>query len=323
MYSNLKGKKGILYAVCRATTIYALEISRKPLDKIAHIKLINDIGFSYSEELNLPAPLYPNPYIYGPLPIDVNRWRYEDNYLIMKEKTIDIPDANGLRAEILEECEETLGRSRLNLIRELVRRIAILRGKRFSAWILFRGEWETTYVSLGEIQIEEFILRRSKNRLNWVINPKFLEYVSQRRTTRKIKVGNIIEFSSGDSTIHSEKLEAIKICDRELNGMIKEKKVIFKRNEGWRFRINKIYKKRGLELYSLDGKVLYIGRIVHRRNKWFIVDTYYTTRECDYVPIEPFEGIENIHSPCIAVIGKIKVENGELSVFPIGILKLL
>jgi len=59
------------------------------------------------------------------------------------------------------------------------------------------------------------------------------------------------------------------------------------------------------------------------QGEWFFVDTYYTREASDYILVDPFEGINKIISPAVALLGRISSKNKEVKIFPIGVLKLL
>jgi hypothetical protein len=105
--------------------------------------------------------------------------------------------------------------------------------------------------------------------------------------------------------------------------MLKEKRKIFQNDQGWRFRINKLSIRSKINIGEFIGLVLYIGKFALTQDAWFFTDTYYTRETFDYVLVEPFDEINRITSPVVALLGRITTENREIKIFPMGILKLL
>jgi len=329
------------FAFCRTVNIFATEISNAPLEIISNMKLLNDLGFKSYREFGLPSPIYPNIHRYGPYSIDTERWRYSDPVLVTEGKYLTIP--NGFKNKILEESEKILGKDVVNLISEKIKAKVVCYGSNFSAWRWsFKQKWvekwskwegennsfmvyEKKKNSLGDIQIEEFVTQRSINTENWILNPKFIEELELRERSESFEFNLPLfgSYSTAEVIVPSKELEAKKLCSKILCRMLREKKELFKNNQAWRFRINKMNVKKRINLYDLRGLTLYIGNFVSLQGKLFFVDTYYTREESDYVLVEPFEGINNITSPVVALLGKIFYENEEVKIFPMGILKLL
>jgi hypothetical protein len=332
----------IFFAFCRTVNIFATEINNAPLEIIGNMKLLNDLGFKSYREFRLPSPIYPNIHRFGPYSIDTERWRYSDPILVTEGKYLNIP--NGFKNKILEESEKVLGEDVVNLIAEKIKTKIISYGSNFSAWrwslkqkwVEKWSKWEEgrkeSFIvyekkksSLGDIQIEDFVVRRSMNTTNWVLNPKFIEELEswERSESFEFKLPPFGSYSTGEVIIPSKELEAKKLCNKLLCRMLKEKRRLFKNDQGWRFRINKVNVKKRINVYDLEGLTLYIGNFVLLQGEWFFVDTYYTRDESDYISVEPFEGINKIITPAVALLGRISSENKEVKIFPIGILKLL
>jgi hypothetical protein len=327
--------KKLFFSFCRTTLVLAIEIKRAPLEVINTIKLVNDLGFNSYAAFKLPSPIYPNLHRFGPYSVDTERWRYGDPFLVTEGKYLNIP--NGFKNKILEESERVLGEDIVNLIAEKIKTKAVSYGSNFSAWRWsLKQKWvegkkdsfivyEKKKSPLGDIQIEEFIVRRSMNAIDWVLNPEFSEELELWETSRgfEFNIPPFGSYSTDEVVIPSKELEAKKLCNKLLCRMLKEKRELFKNDQGWRFRINKVNIKKRINADDLDGLTFYIGNFVLWQDKWFFVDTYYTREESDYILVEPFEGINKITSPVVGLLGRVSSENKEVKIFPLGILKLL
>jgi len=205
------------------------------------------LGFNSYAAFKLPSPIYPNLHRFGPYSIDTERWRYGDPILVTEGKYLNIP--NGFKNKILEESEKVLGEDVVNLIAEKIKTKVINYGSNFSAWrSSLKQKWvekwsrweeekkdsfmvyEKKKSSLGDIQIEEFIVRRSMNTTNWVLNPEFLEELElwERSESFEFKFSPFGSYSTSEVIIPSKELEAKKLCNKLLCRMLKEKRKLFK-----------------------------------------------------------------------------------------------
>jgi len=302
------------------------EIRGGALGRISFVKLNTSIGFQHYKEVGLPVPLFLNFEKYGIFPIDTQRWMYSEPYVYLGKKTIEIP--NGIQGIALEYCKNILGEDKLEIIKEKVLKEAKCRGLGFTTWMPRIGDFVKEYIPLGKMQIEETILTRSENPYYWIVNPEWLDTVETRKTTMKetgIEVSFLpIKFMK--KTIKCSSEEKIKILNRLVHYMVKNKKNFFKSNEGWRFRIYKANFQKSLNKTDLNGIVLYVGQCLIDRKNAFFVDTYYIRSTSDFVRMrignELKNRLMNEKSLVLLTVGELLCENDDIILIPYGILKV-
>lgn len=290
--------------------IFALEIKGSSLGKIDFIKLANSILHRSYAKFHLPFSPAWNINSYGVSTIDGERWLYNDSALDLSDRAVEIPDAN--RPGALEGCRNILGTDVVELIRSAVTQKSMTLGKDFSSWRKQIGNGIFGLGSAGNDQIAEFILKPAQSYFNWVINGDILDTIPREKYTAGIDAG-IAKASYGIE--NSKKYSAFLQLKMKLERLaIKDKKALIESGKTWKYRI---YKLSMLDYLDGNEEVLYVGRALRKGDKWFFVDTCYSTTSSDYIEMDFVEGVEE--GVLYALVG---VLTSKSRVVPYGFVRL-
>lgn len=288
--------------------LFMLETKGKPLGKIDTIKNIHGMLYRNFRALKLPTPPFPNVHKFGVVSVDVELPVYAIPELEATEKEFDIPDAK--RPVILERCREMLSSETIELIKKIVENQSEKVGKDFSSWVNHLGIGKES-VSMGNEQIDKYLLGPAEEPCMWIFNPRLLEHMSTDFNIYSI--GGIVRGEKRRQ--YSPEHGAYLHCKSLLRNLaVTEKKRLVVTNDTWMFRINKLPLSQNVREKSM---VLYTGRVIRVDEKHYFVEAFYNASEVNRIEIDYFEGIET--DWVYAMVGQLVEKD---FVIPYGLLKL-